>query len=78
MAYLANTLYNVGVYDILESTDKTSKIGAVTCHYIPDICAFGLKAVSDLHPELDNVDRMDVVMGHYPAGTSIWDAVHFS
>jgi len=40
--------------------------------------AMGLmSAISDLHAELDNYKRMDVIIGHDPAGTSVFNMVHW-
>jgi hypothetical protein len=36
-----------------------------------------LKFLADGDPSLDNDKRMDVLIGHDPAGTSIWNVRHW-
>ena len=53
IAKLANTFYNlgflnknpiyIGLYQVLESTDVSSRAAAITCTFIPSICSYGLK-----------------------------------
>ena len=37
------------------------------------MCKGGLEIFADADPEIDNYQRMDVIMGHFPAGTSMKD-----
>jgi len=36
-----------------------------------------LGPICDSDPELDNDERMDVLMGHAPGGTSLMNMYHF-
>ena len=36
-----------------------------------------MKPISDKDPKLDNASIMDVMAGHDPAGTSLWNLKHW-
>ena len=41
------------------------------------LCRMFLGPISDSDPELDNQERMDVLIGHEPGGTSLMNMYHF-
>ena len=47
------------------------------CNYEPGLCRAFLGPLADADPMLDNSSRMDCVVGHDPAGTSLWNAHHW-
>lgn len=48
------------------------------CEYADAACIEQLKLISDTDPSVDNVARMDVIMGHFPAGTSAQNMQYWS
>lgn len=54
-----------------------SSITIFACRVANVLCQAGFLVLYDMKPQLDSLDRMDVIMGHYPTGTSICDFNHF-
>lgn len=67
-----------GVHEVFQYTDPTSHIAATVCNIVPIVCSYTIKQLADMKPELDNMEHFSVVMGHYPAGTSVNDMAHFA
>jgi len=51
---------------------------ALVCEFADAACVTQLRLISDTKPEFDNVDRMDVVLGHFPAGTSLQNMLYWN
>lgn len=73
--YMAKTLPVVqatlnlgGVYHILDGlqTEATK----ITCYLVPDLCQLIEGFLITTDPSLDDSDRFQVYMGHFPAGAS--------
>jgi len=43
----------------------------ILCANVDKACIEAIKYTTDVHPEVDNMKRMDVFVGHMPAGTSV-------
>ena len=74
---LSNILSRFGVTEVFGDNWFTSSITILACRVANVICSAGLLVLSDMKPQLDSVERMDVIMGHYPTGTSLRDFNHF-
>ncbi len=47
------------------------------CGVIPAICDFGINIGADEDMSLNDLDRVQVYMGHYPSGTSVKSLAHY-
>lgn len=61
-------LLSQGQYDLLEDN----------CEYLDFICIDSLHAISDFNTSVDNTARMDVFLGHFPAGTSVQNMYYWN
>jgi pimeloyl-ACP methyl ester carboxylesterase len=52
------------------TNNATREFLELDCEYLDVTCIESLKELADFHPDVDNTKRMDVFVGHYPAGTS--------
>jgi len=51
---------------------------ALLCEYADAACIAQLRLISDTKPQLDSVDRMDIILGHFPAGTSLQNMLYWN
>jgi len=51
--------------------------GIALCTFADVICKDALGIIADADPEYDNYERMPIIIGHFPAGTSTLDMLHF-
>lgn len=81
--YMAKTLPVVqatlnlgGVYHILDGlqTEATK----ITCYLVPDLCQLIEGFLITTDPSLDDSDRFQVYMGHFPAGASTQSIYHYA
>ena len=47
------------------------------CAFSPNTCRWFLGLVSEADPRVDNTERMDVIVGHEPGGTSLMNVNHW-
>eukprot|EP00331_Platyophrya_macrostoma_P029329 CAMPEP_0176440796 /NCGR_PEP_ID=MMETSP0127-20121128/20792_1 /TAXON_ID=938130 /ORGANISM="Platyophrya macrostoma, Strain WH" /LENGTH=384 /DNA_ID=CAMNT_0017825405 /DNA_START=120 /DNA_END=1274 /DNA_ORIENTATION=+ len=74
---LPEILAKVGKYGIFQPNWVTEAAGKALCTFLPWACSLGISLVADLDPSLDNIDRVGVFAGHFPAGTSVNDILHW-
>jgi len=72
-----NLLIDLGVEDFFPPDWATTEFGIYFCKYFPMGCEDIIELLCDADPQDDNYDRMDVIMGHEPAGTSTQDMLHW-
>ena len=65
------------IYEMFPYDKKGSAIFSSLCSVLPQICDFSLSLISDSDPTLNNVDRIDEFMAHYPCGTSFKAIDHY-
>jgi gastric triacylglycerol lipase len=65
-----------GIEEFLPASDNNSM--AYICTYFNFLCKGGLYLLADEDLAVDNYKRLDVVMNHYPSGTSLKDIIHWS
>lgn len=65
-------LYFLGIYEVLSyKWFINHPILEAFCGFLPRICRSALGPIADTNPSVDNYKRMDVLVGHDPAGTSL-------
>lgn len=68
----------IGLYEMFPRGYLTNKIYSVACDVIPPICSLGLFLIADENTKNDNLDRMPVMMAHFPSGSSLMSFIHYS
>jgi hypothetical protein len=58
-------------------TDSQLKAQSAICTYDRAMCGEMLYQISDKNNSVNNLERMPVITGHYPAGTSLKNFRHF-
>ena len=48
----------------------------VMCGIFPDVCSWSATFFMDKNPDNDDPDRLQVYMGHVPAGDSVKSLMH--
>eukprot|EP00331_Platyophrya_macrostoma_P030138 CAMPEP_0176440768 /NCGR_PEP_ID=MMETSP0127-20121128/20777_1 /TAXON_ID=938130 /ORGANISM="Platyophrya macrostoma, Strain WH" /LENGTH=358 /DNA_ID=CAMNT_0017825375 /DNA_START=95 /DNA_END=1171 /DNA_ORIENTATION=+ len=74
---LPEILQKVAAYGFLMPNWLSSEGGKKLCSWVPFACKLGLKEVFDARPEQDNENRLDYLGGHFPAGTSVQNVLHW-
>jgi gastric triacylglycerol lipase len=82
MYLLANTQFDdliveTGTVDFLPPNWATTTFGIYFCKYFPHDCEDIIAVIADMDPKDDNYERMDVIMGHEPGGTSTQNMFHW-
>lgn len=73
---LKTVLAAVHVYELLGDS-FTSGAMKIVCGFFEGICQFGEGFLITQDPSLDDPDRFQVYMAHFPAGASVQSFVHF-
>lgn len=68
-------VYEIHVYSILGSLSNFAT--KETCAIFPSFCQFAESFLITQDPSLDDKDRFQVYMGHFPAGASVQSIVHY-
>ena len=64
------------MFDIFPWKNRT--IISYICLQYPEYCTYLIMfLISDARPGLDDKYKIPVLMGHLPAGTSLWNVRHF-
>lgn len=71
---ILTTLFPLGV---MHPNWLSSETGRLLCKYMPWACADGIQIIADVDASVDNLDRLSVVVQHYPAGTAINNIWHW-
>lgn len=73
---LRDLLYGIGVYHLLDGWQST--IMKATCQVLPPFCQIAEGFLITKDPSLDDPDRFNVYMGHFPAGASVQSLIHYA
>ena len=73
---LVDALDVVHVYDIFGTVSSIAT--DIACGIMPSFCKFAEGFLITSDPTLDDTDRFQVYMGHFPATASIQSLVHFA
>jgi len=68
-------LYLIHVYHLLDGFQSAATKAA--CGLFPKFCQFAEGFLITKDPSLDDPDRFQVYMGHFPAGASLQSLVHY-
>lgn len=47
------------------------------CKYDRITCIMGLKAISEMNNTVNNLERLPIIMSHFPSGSSTKNFIHF-
>ena len=73
-----NFLYDKDKYSITEPTLFSETLGYLMCTYLDVICIDAIGMISDADPRFDSVGRFNIVMSHFPSGTSTINTLHWN
>ncbi len=59
------------IYDVLDINWFTKSLSGLICQYVNFVCRDFLKQISDEDPILNNLERFNVILRHYPHGSSL-------
>lgn len=74
---LQDILYAFHIYSVLGDS-VTSAAMKVTCGLVPEFCQFAEGFLITSDPSLDNEERFQVYMAHFPTGASIQSLIHYA
>lgn len=57
---------------------NTEPVTKITCGLIPDLCKLVEGFLITKDPSLDDTDRFQVYMAHFPAGASLQSIIHYA
>ena len=66
-----------GIYEFFPASWLDSTLFKLICGVLPPICELGVKLICDEDVSLDDSDRLNVYMSHFPSGTSLKCLDHF-
>ena len=76
---LIQTVFNfVNVFHLADGGSGSAYVTKKACEYIPLFCEEVEKFVTTHNPSLDDEDRFQVYMAHFPAGASVQSIVHYA
>lgn len=68
----------LNIHEFLSPSWFLTTGGVYICRVLNFLCKDGIEAIADTDANIDNFERMDVVLGHFPAGTSLRNLNHWS
>ncbi len=74
--YLLYAIDFFGMREFFPYDPNLCSFTSVLCKLNPAICSLALAFVSDMKPYYDNQERWEVLMAHYPVGTSVRSLLH--
>jgi lysosomal acid lipase/cholesteryl ester hydrolase len=77
-ALLIDTCSLLGIYEFFPANWIDTGAMRLLCGTIPALCQFGVYLVADEDTSLDNSDRLNVYLGHFPSGTSLRCLNHYA
>ena len=75
--YLPDALTYLFPYGIFHPNWVSTVGGSLLCKYMEWACANTITLIGDVDPSLDNLDRLSVIIKHYPGGTSVQNLHHW-
>ena len=66
------------IHEFLSPSWFLTNAGVEVCRVLNFLCKDGIEVIADSDTSIDNYERMDVVLGHFPAGTSLRNLNHWS
>ena len=74
--HLETVLGAVGIHSLFGPVSNGGV--KVACRFFPGLCKFGEGLLITQNPQLDNEERFQVYMAHFPAGASVRSLTHYS
>jgi hypothetical protein len=71
-------LESVNVKEVLKNTWFVSALEGYICRIFENICKAILEEIAEDDAELNNLERLPIILGHYPAGTSVRVLKHWA
>lgn len=68
----------LGVNELFPRGYLTNAFYSEVCAVIPTICSFGVWIIADEDTSMDNTERLDVMLAHFPSGASLKCFDHYS
>jgi gastric triacylglycerol lipase len=68
----------LNVQEFLSPNWFLTNAGVEVCRVFNFLCKEGVQVIADSNPDIDNYERMDVVLGHFPSGTSLKTLNHWN
>ncbi len=72
-----NLLKAAGVTDMLNRSSQQSEAFGYICDLVPALCSSAIYFISDSDIYINNAEKMQVFMAHYPSGSSLKSFRHF-
>lgn len=70
-------MYAFGIHEVFAYNWLKHPAIETLCGYFGKLCRAFLGPIADTDPKVDNYKRMDVLVGHDPAGTSLMNMEHW-
>jgi hypothetical protein len=67
-----------GLYDIISLNWWETQASIDLCHFVPSICRLGLESLADINPDVDNLERGNAYLGHFPDGAGYKALLHYA
>ena len=77
-AHGVELLRALGVNEMFPRNYLTNGFQAAVCSVLPQVCSFGALILSDEDTAMDNQERWDVMVAHFPSGTSLKCFDHYA
>lgn len=74
---LVDTCELLGIYEFFPANWLTTGAFRLLCGTIPALCELGDYLIADEDISLDDTNRLQVYMGHFPSGTSLRSLDHY-
>jgi len=74
---LPTLLQEFDIEDFLPPSWASTRFASVFCTVFDGVCTDILGDIADADPEIDNYQRLNIILGHFPAGTSTLDILHW-
>ena len=68
----------LGVNEMFPRNYLTNKFSSLVCAVVPQVCSFGVLILSDEDTSMDNAERWDVMLAHFPSGSSLKCFAHYA
>ncbi len=69
-------LKTLGVHSLFTKTWIDSYSKKIVCGYYPELCLFFEKTIATRNVDLDDLNRFNVWLAHFPSGTSLRTIIH--
>ncbi|EAR88106.2 Ab-hydrolase associated lipase region protein (macronuclear) [Tetrahymena thermophila SB210] len=70
-------MYALGIHEVFAYSWLKHPFLETVCGFLGKVCRAFLGPIADTDPKVDNYKRMDVLVGHDPAGTSLMNMEHW-